>query len=336
MSGVKTNSIPAITGQIDESVAIRVFPPFLALYRSAIVAYATLAIAATIGYPFDTLKTRMQTYKNYASVIDCVVKSYRAGGLTSFYRGVWAPMVSAAFVRSLNVSVFTNIKPYCHQALLGSDGSASEAAYLFVANVPVCFAAGAAAGLITSLLASPFEFCKVFSQIEMIARRRTALAQSEAGSSPSSYTTAETLKVITKHLGYKGLYSGYRYHALRDSVGSGVYFSVYESFKWASNAVLNGDPTKSSPVSILAAGGISGATSWIVIFPFDTTKALIQKHIITNIFRKEKGLAPLPPKECKLHISRRIYRGLNISVYRSIFVNMVFFSIYEFTMNHFI
>lgn len=329
----KTAGIPAITGEIDESVAVRIFPSFLSPYRSAIIAYFTLAVSTTIGYPFDTVKTRMQTYQNFTSVFDCVKKSYHSGGLLSFYQGLWAPMVSTAFVRSVNVSVFTNIKPMCHKLMVGADSSLS-ATHPFLANIPVCFAAGAAAGLTTSLIACPFEFSKLFSQIEHIARKDAA--KSNPSLAQTRYTTLQTVNVITKNLGYKGLYSGYKYHSLRDGIGSGVYYAVYESFKWACNGLINGDPAQSSPVSILAAGGISGATCWAVIFPFDTTKALIQKDIVSNILRHENGQSQLPLKKRKLEITRRMYRGLGISMYRSVFVNMVFFSCYEFSMKHFI
>lgn len=332
----KVNSIPAITGEIDESKAFHVFPSFLSPYRSAIIAYGTLAVSTTIGFPFDTVKTRMQTYKRFTGVLDCVVKSYRADGIVGFYRGVWAPMISTAFVRSLNVSVFTNVKPICHNWIIGLGTSASVAAHPFIANIPVCFVAGAAAGMVTSILACPFEFSKVFSQIEVIARKNTASAAGAAlKEGAQRYTTLQTVKVITKNLGVRGLYSGYKYHLIRDAIGSGVYYAVYESFKWACNGLINGDATQLSPVSILAAGGISGATCWAVIFPFDTTKALIQRDIVANILRREHGQEPVPLKPRKLEFSRRIYRGLGISMYRSVFVNMVFFGTYEFSMKHF-
>lgn len=333
----KSEAIPAITGAIDESVAVRVFPPFLSPYRSLVIAYGALAIATTIGFPFDTVKTRLQTYRNYSSVYDCVLKSYRSGGVASFFRGIWAPMISTALVRSINVSVFTTFKPYFHKMLIGIRLNDSVAAHPFIANIPVCFTAGAAAGLTTSLVAAPFEFSKTFAQIEMIARKKSAEAAGATASVASKrFSTTETVRVITKNLGLRGLYSGYKYHALRDAVGSGVYYAVYESFKWASNFVINGNPTELSPISILAAGGISGATCWALIFPLDTTKALIQRDIVANIIRKDHGQEPLPVKKRKIEISRRMYRGLSISMYRTVLVNMVFFGVYEFSMKHFI
>lgn len=343
MSMTKAAAIPAITGEVDKSVAVYVFPSALTPYRAAIITYATLALSIAIGFPFDTVKTRMQTYSSFTSVFDCIVKSYNAGGWSGFYRGIWAPMVSTAFLRSFNVLVFTSVKPYFYKMMVGSKTMGMAATHPFVVNVPVCFAAGAASGLATSIIACPFEFSKVFSQIEVIARRKaTELPTStgsatQLGSSPplKRYTTTQTVIVIVRNLGLSGLYTGYKFHVLRDAIGSATYYAVYESCKWASNTAINGDPRISSPVSILVAGGLSGASSWAVIFPFDTSKALVQRDMVTNLIRKENGQKPLPSKKRKLEISRRMYHGLGVSIYRSIVVSMVFFGTYEFAMKHF-
>lgn len=323
-------SIPAITGEIDESKAIRIFPAALSPYRLTILAYGTSFISTTIGFPFDTVKTRMQAYKNYTSVFDCVVKSYRAEGLRGFYKGVWPPMFSTAFVRSLSVSIFTGIKPRCYDLLYGWQRHEVSPTHPFIKNFPVCFLAGAFTGVGTSIFSCPFEFTKVYFQLASVAQK---LMDSTARLSTSTF---ETVKTIIKNEGVLGLYSGYSFHVVRDAVGSGVYFAVYESLKWACNSLINGDPSVSSPVSILVAGGLSGVLSWSAIFPLDTTKSLIQKDIVTNILRKEQGLEPLPVKKRKLVISRRMYRGLGVSMTRSFIVNMVFFSTYEFGMKHFI
>lgn len=329
----KERSIPAITGQIDQSEAIDIFPVALKPYKSTILAYGTSFISTTIGFPFDTVKTRMQTYKSFTSYFDCIAKTYRAEGVRGFYRGILAPMVLTSFVRSLSVSIFTTSKPYCYEALYGWNDS--TAMHPFVRNFPVCFAAGALAGCGVSVFACPFEFTKVYSQIALLAQRQTAKTTSSVSSFNPHMSLLSTMKHIIKYEGVRGMYSGYKYHVMRDALGSGVYFAVYESFKWAMNTLFNGDPGKSSPISILLAGGSSGVTCWAIVFPFDTTKSLIQRDVVTNILRKELGLEPLPPKERKLVFAKRIYRGLGMSMTRSFIVNMVFFSTYEFGMKRF-
>lgn len=339
----KTNAIPAITGDIDESRAIRVFHPALSPYRSTVIAYGTSFVATVIGFPFDTVKTRMQSYKKFTSVFDCVVRSYRADGVGGFYRGLWAPLFSTALVRSISVTFFTKAKPLCYEALYGWN-KAGESAQMhpFVMNFPVCFMAGALAGTGTSLLSCPFEFTKVYSQIASLANTLLQKSVSEAGTAKAApiaappQSTIQTVKAIYRHNGIMGFYSGYRYQLVRDAAGAGVYYAFYEAFKWTCNAVINGDPAESSPVSILLAGGMSGVTCWAVIFPFDTIKSLIQKDIVTNTLRRDQGLEPFADRVRKLEFAKRMYRGLGVSILRTFLVNMVFFGTYEFSMKHFI
>ncbi|KAF3990340.1 hypothetical protein FT663_02182 [Candidozyma haemuli var. vulneris] len=325
-------SIPAITGDIDHSKAIRVFPESLSPYKSTILAYTTSFVSTTIGFPFDTVKTRMQTYKQFASYSDCVLSTLRNEGVRGFYRGITAPLISTSFVRSLSVTIFTNTKPYCYEALYGWRDE-KNVGHPFVRNFPVCFAAGAAAGCGVSIFACPFEFTKVYSQIATLASKSATDSAIAKAASPH-VGTVETFKTILRYEGFGGLYSGYRYHLARDAMGSGVYFAVYEAIKWATNTLINSSPSQSSPISIMIAGGMSGVLCWIAVFPFDTTKSLIQKDIVTNILRKQGGAQPLPQKTRKIVFGTRVYRGLSISMLRSFLVNMVFFTTYEFGMKH--
>lgn len=334
MEEKRFTGIPAITGEIDRSNAVKVFPESLLPYRSTILAYGTSLMSTTIGFPFDTVKTRMQTYKNFTSSLDCAVKTFKAEGVKGFYRGIAAPLLSTSFVRSLSVSIFTTSKPYWYQLLYGWTHSENETvAHPLIRNFPVCFAAGATAGAGVSLISCPFEFCKVYSQIALLAQR--PMLNGDRKDVPIKLSIRDTSSKVLKYEGVRGLYSGYRYHLVRDIMGSGVYFAVYESFKWAMNTIINKDLSASSPFSILLAGGMSGFTCWAVVFPIDTTKSLIQKDIVTNIMRKEEGLDPLPAKNRKLKLTGGMYRGLGISMSRSFLVNMVFFGIYEFSMKHF-
>lgn len=331
----KNNSkggIPAITGEIDHSKAVKVFPDGLLPYKSTILAYSTSFISTTIGFPFDTVKTRMQTYKRFSSYSDCVRSTLKYEGVRGFFRGIMAPLVSTSFLRSLSVTIFTTSKPYCYEALYGWRDE-DNVGHPFLRNFPVCFAAGALAGCGVSIFACPFEFMKVYSQIATLAQK-LAVGSTQAALKSPHVGTVETLKAIVKYEGLGGLYSGYRYHFARDAIGSGVYFAVYEGIKWATNALINSSPSVSSPISIMIAGGTSGVLCWTAVFPFDTTKSLIQKDIVTNILRKQIGAEPLPKKIRKIVFGTRVYRGLGISMLRSFLVNMVFFTTYEFGMKH--
>lgn len=320
-------SIPAITGALDHRDALHIFPDFMKPYRSTIIAYGASFLGTTIGFPMDTVKTRMQTHREFTSYFDCAAKTFKAEGMKGFFRGIWAPLISTSCSKSINVSLFSYCKPFCHDLIYQHDDD--NTTHPIIRNIPVCFSSGMIAGAGVSLFASPFEFTKVFSQISKLVER-----DSVHKVNLSSASTLATFKKIIKYEGPTGLYSGFRYHVMRDSLSSGIYYSIYETFKYSINQLINSDPSTNSPVAILLAGGFSGITCWTLVFPIDTTKSLIQKDIIHNIFRKRDGLEPHPLPERKIRIERSLYRGLGISVTRSFIVNMVFFSAFEFLMGH--
>lgn len=334
----RSAGIPAITGQIDYSKAWHVFPDYLQPYRTTLLAYGASFASTTIGFPMDTVKTRMQTHKNFTSYFDCVRKTYKVEGIRGFFRGIWAPLISTSMAKSLSVGIFTLVKPTAYRAIYGNDTTIGDT-HPVLKNLPVCMASGFISGGGVSLFACPFEFTKVYAQISRLVQSKSMKdlpqhlqTNHQEVVSPS---TTKTFRQIVRHEGFRGLYTGYKYHFLRDSISSGVYYSIYESLKWTMNSIQESYQIGSPQLSILLAGGLSGILSWTFVFPFDTTKSLIQKDVVTNILRKEQGLSPLPPKERKLQkFERKLYRGLGISVTRSFMVNMVFFSVYEFAMSH--
>lgn len=314
--------LPAITGQIDHSNALNVFPEALKPYRSTVLALVSSVSSTTVGFPFDTVKTRMQTY-SFKSYWHCIAETRRIDGVRGFFRGIWAPLISTSFLRSISVSLYTTAKPLSY-ALIENTGADCEK-YPFLCNIPVAFAAGVFAGAGTSMFSSPFEFTKVYAQIVTLANHKLKPA-----------LTLANIRNIVKYQGILGLYSGYKFHIMRDGLGTGVHFALYELFKYIVNDLISGDPNRSSQMLILFAGGVSGVLGWAVVFPLDTLKSVMQRDIVTNILRKETGLPPLPIKNHKLQVSRRIYRGLGVSLARSFLVNMAFFSCYEGSMKYLI
>lgn len=331
--------MPAITGNIDYSGAYDLLPPALKPFRGTIITYTSSIMAIFVGFPLDTVKTRMQTHKNFTSYFDCIKKSYRSEGIGGFFRGIWVPLLSSSVMKSFSVGVFIGVKPFIYKYLYSfSDDTKPE--NKFLRNVPVCFLSGAFAGGATACLACPFEFTKIYAQLYKLIQNKAIQdfpKNLQTANSEFSPSTLQITKQIYKYNGIRGLYSGFKYHCIRDSIGSGIYFSIYESMKYAMNKFINEDGTKSSPYSILLSGGLSGVIGWLVVFPVDTAKSLIQKDAVTNILRKQNGLEPLPNKCRRIQkLNKRLFRGLGMSVTRTFITNMVFFSLYESAMAHII
>lgn len=79
----------------------------------------------------------------------------------------------------------------------------------------------------------PFEYAKVSTQIQvLIAEEARAVALERGLPVPAAPTdiqpigTVQSARQIVKARGFLGLYTGFRYHLTRDTIGTGLYFTV--------------------------------------------------------------------------------------------------------------
>ncbi|KAH3675957.1 hypothetical protein WICMUC_002253 [Wickerhamomyces mucosus] len=335
---------PAIAGELDSANAIHILPERFHAWRPTLMSYTASLFSTIVGFPLDSIKTRMQTH-HFNGMLDCLTKTVKAEGLKSLFRGVTAPLLSSSITKSLGVSSYTATKPYA--ALLQKytlrpiithdrDSQRKQAVILAINNAPVSFAAGFVSGGLCSAFACPFEFTKLFQQLYI-------LTQGELGLNPKKMpkTTFQFAKTIRKSQGMSGLFSGFRYHLLRDSFGSGLYFSIYETSKLlidgfsTKNGKIYGTQVPISTISIAISGACSGVFSWILVFPIDTVKSLYQRDVVSNIIR---GLALKPAQPIlvrRLRLpTREMYKGLSVSVTRSVITSIAFFSCFEYLMKY--
>ena len=162
-------SLPAITGQLDASRAFHIFPDALQPWRPTILAYASTIASTTVGFPLDTVKTRMQTHKNFTSYGDCIKKTFAKEGIRGFFRGILAPLLSTSMSKSSSVGIFTQVKPYVYNSFFHGLELAKD--HPFLSNIPVCLCSGIISGGIMSLFACPFEYTKVYAQISNLVEQ---------------------------------------------------------------------------------------------------------------------------------------------------------------------
>jgi hypothetical protein len=199
---------------------------------------ASGACLSAVGYPFDTIKVRMQTNPEFTSVFDCVAKTYRLQGIGGFYRGVTSPLSASVL---LNSTLFTS---YGYAKNFFPKHSASSN-----------FICGAIAGTAASLVMTPVELFKINAQIQMKGNLYTGPFQ--------------CAKAIFQTKGIRGFYRGLIATILRDSLGRGIYFLTYEHLK-----NLYGPNIQKHQVMI--AGGFTGLVVWSAIIPLDTIKSQVQ------------------------------------------------------------
>lgn len=110
------------------------------------------AVGVFVGFPFDTLKTRIQA--SASGTVTPVPHTLK--GLKSLYRGVLMPLTSTGVMQACNFAIYGAMKfhlqPYVHE------GSLSYLQSVFVS--------GAVAGGVMSVLATPIQVVKVQYQTD--------------------------------------------------------------------------------------------------------------------------------------------------------------------------
>ncbi|KAL1901466.1 hypothetical protein Sste5346_001873 [Sporothrix stenoceras] len=300
-------------------------------YRTEVSASLSSGISTACAFPLDSVKTRMQTYK-YAGFIDCLKITYNQEGLRGFFRGVTAPLASVTIVRTISFSIYQRAK-YVYSDWLSKNFGFDVLKHV---NTPgtypnlwsiACFgAAGATAGSCITVIACPFELTKLSAQVSVLLSEKTTCPDSQSRAVASSYQNKGTFKTmanIVRHRGFTGLYTGYKLHLLRDTLGTSLYFITYESSKQLLTTFA-GDATKSSTVPVFIAGGLCGIVSWSLIYPIDSAKSIYQRNAL--LYSKGQKVKPV-----KIHFfQRQMYRGLGVSMSRSCVLNAIFFSSFEF------
>ncbi|KAL6715079.1 hypothetical protein ACLMJK_007340 [Lecanora helva] len=145
----------------------------------------------------------------------------------------------------------------------------------------------------------------------------------------SSYSKKGSIKTamnVVKHRGYLGLWSGFRLHMLRDSIGSTIYFATYESVKQIL-VKFQGSNNPTSPLSVAIAGGLCGTAGWICTYPIDTAKTQFQRNCMTKTWAQKVERPKIDYFRFTHYRDRRA--GLGVSLARTGFTNAIFFSCFE-------
>lgn len=322
-------------------------PEVLQPYRTPTLSYVTSLVSTATTFPLDSLKTRMQSHP-YNSALHCLRVTLRSEGLKGLFRGVTVPLVTSSISRSLGVSVYSYFQTPMEimirkglsnegnfdadtvgtQPSFGNMNSSKHAvsAIGFSSNV----LAGLISGTCVSLFASPFELIKIFQQIIMVITKDSN-TKIDPKSLPRSITQT-AIDLFKYGNGPAGLYSGLRYHIMRDGICGGIFYATYD----ASKVVLKDNLYSNIQwVSVPLSGIIACIVAWVTVFPIDTTKSRYQRDVARNIIRVKSGLEEIPIKRTTINwFSKEMYRGLSPSITKAIFSTTMFFSGFEYLMAH--
>ncbi|XP_051117518.1 mitochondrial carnitine/acylcarnitine carrier-like protein [Andrographis paniculata] len=277
------------------------------------------AAQLVVGHPFDTIKVKLQSQPapspgqlpKYSGAIDAVKKTIAAEGTGGLYKGMGAPLATVA---AFNAVLFT-VRGQMETLLRSAPGAPL--------TVDQQFVAGAGAGVAVSFLACPTELIKCRLQAQ------SALASSGPGTLAVKYGGPMDVarQVLQSEGGARGLFKGLFPTMAREVPGNAAMFGVYEAVK---QYIAGGTDTSSlGRGSQILAGGVAGAAFWMLVYPTDVVKSVIQVDDYKN--PKFSGSWDAFRKIVKSEGVKGLYKGFGPAMARSVPANAACFLAYEIT-----
>ena len=220
------------------------------------------AACVTVGFPFDTLKVRMQSAEVgvYTGFMDVAKKSIKRDGIAALYKGLAAPLIAqppmfAFYFWGFNIgNQISSVVPGLHRA----DGTTDF-------YTPAVLFSGAFSAIPGTLAMVPGERIKIAMQMQV--------EEVAAGGVAKYSSSMDCFKQIVAEEGLiGGMYKGTMATLARDMPGTMGWYGAYYLFK---NFSKRDDGTYST-LGLLNAGGFAGIAMWIIGVPPDVIKTRIQ------------------------------------------------------------
>lgn len=228
------------------------YPIFHSLYNFGLGSIAG-CIGATVVYPTDFIKTRMQAQRSvtkYQSSIDCLNKVIKKEGFRGLYSGLGFQLLGVAPEKAIKLTV----NDYLRKQLIDKNGHLHKISEVI---------SGASAGACQVMFTNPVEIVKIRLQVK------------------SEYSNASDVNAfaVIKKLGLRGLYKGASACLLRDIPFSAIYFPTYAHIKKDLFSFDPSDKTKRNRLKtweLLVAGALAGMPAAFLTTPFDVIKTRLQ------------------------------------------------------------
>ena len=249
----------------------------LPLHQTIVASTAAGVSSTLLGHPIDTIKVHLQTNPAFAlanantqtnagaskyPTIRAARHLLRSNGYspTVFFRGVGPPIANAAIMNVLTFGVFNRVKERF--------GGGSGQSYL------ASLVAGIVSGVASAFVSTPTDYIKIQAQLGGGISSRAILHDIMQLPSPHSI-----------------LFRGHVANLWREGVFTCVYLGIYD--------VAMSHAQDPNLASIAAISSITGGLAWVVSYPFDTVKSVMQ------------GQVPSKPGLSISHAVRTLYYGGN-------------------------
>ena len=284
------------------------------------------AAGIAVGHPFDTVKVRLQNdaTKAFAGPMDAFRQTVRREGIAGLFKGIETPLISSLPIQALVFGVYgvclRRIGQHTKEGLDPGSGLPNSELQPIWHHV----AAGTVTGAVQTPLLAASDYAKILMQ-NQIEPPAQAKAQHSASSAKLLYRSSiDVAERVYKEHGLRTTFRGTMATLLRD-ITYGQYFGQYEWMK--RRFIGESESTSIRAAACAIAGGISGFTAWLMIYPLDVIKTRIQSQ--------PAALPPLKiwPTARKMAAEeaglKAFTRGLGVTLVRSFPVNVVTFLMYE-------
>ncbi|CAG8484777.1 7610_t:CDS:2 [Ambispora leptoticha] len=271
-----------------------------------------------VGQSLDTIKVRVQLESSrFKGPMDCLTQTLRNEGFLALYKGMASPLVGIGAVNALLFAAYSRLKSI--QTPENINGR------LGLHQIAI---AGAGAGAVNSILASPVELLKIRMQAQYGSTKGASTDRNKI-----HYTGPIDCarQLIHEHGIRNGLFRGFWITVCREIPG---YAGFYSGFEFAKRKLAFGGDSDNLPISrLMLAGSFGGVAYWLSCYPFDVIKSQIQNQ-------------PDPPKGIfyVLTTFKKVYeteglrvltRGITPTIIRSLPAAGATFTVYELSMRLF-
>jgi len=320
-------------------------------YRQMLSSAPACALAVVAGAPLENLKVRMQSH-HFDNAFQATKYTYRTEGLRGFWAGTFNPLVSITTSRALGFSIYRKAK-YTFDSWIETATGTSPLQHV---NKPgtypdiytlTCFTgAGMVSGGVIAVALTPVELIKNATQssVLMASQADPMAANSANTKNVGRVSSWKSMKRIIERRGPLGLWTGFRLHLLRDVIGSGIYFGVYETTKQSLNSYYGAEKANSAG-AIAVAGAICGIGAWVVTYPLDTMKTRAQNNLVAGVSPSNTATKSSASASASASVSASLssaldtaaktasraskWKGVEMIILRSSIQNMIQMSFFE-------
>lgn len=312
------------------------------------------------GQPLDTVKVRMQARSasiGGGSSWQCLLRTAQTEGWRGLFRGMAAPLLGNAPLNAILFAGYGGAMRLMEQRHYSEQQQQQQSlvfrqrellldqqqrnAHSNIQQLPThvhqdalhprlahepfkaswshVLLAGSWAGLLQCVTVTPMELVKCQMQVRGAAD----------GGTGGPLACARRL---VRAGGPLALYRGLPVTILRDTPSFGSYFLVYEGLK----AVLDDDRADAPPSTLptLVAGGVAGMAAWLVTYPVDVIKSIIQTTPIdTPRGHQDRSIRHVALTHMRKYGVSFFFRGLDTALIRAFPVNAVTFFVYEWALH---